>query len=59
MVDQLQAQAIGVAATIVYTFIMSFSALVIIDAVMGLRVTGEQEEQGLDLALHDERGYIL
>jgi len=59
MVDQLQAQAIGVAATIVYTFIMSFSALVIIDAVMGLRVTGEQEEQGLDLAQHDERGYIL
>jgi len=27
--------------------------------VIGLRVTEEQETEGLDLALHDERGYIL
>ena len=59
MAEQLLAQAVGVTATIAYTFVVSFAALVIIDATMGLRVTEEQEEEGLDLALHDERGYIL
>ena len=53
------AQSVGVLATLVYTFVMSFSILVILDATMGLRVTGDQEEEGLDLALHDERGYML
>ena len=57
--DQVVAQAIGVAATIAYTFVISFGTLVLINATMGLRVTEAQEEQGLDLALHDERGYIL
>ena len=46
-------------ATIVYTFIVSFVVLKIIDGVMGLRVGDDQEEEGLDPALHDERGYIL
>ena len=59
MAEQLLAQAVGGTATIAYTFVVSFAALVIIDATMGLRVTEEQEEEGLDLALHDERGYIL
>ena len=59
MAEQLLAQAVGVSATIAYTFVVSFAVLVIIDATMGLRVTEEQEEEGLDLALHDERGYIL
>jgi Amt family ammonium transporter len=38
---------------------MSFVILKILDGVMGLRVDEEQEVEGLDLALHDERGYIL
>ena len=38
---------------------MSFVILKILDALMGLRVDEEQEVEGLDLALHDERGYIL
>ena len=41
------------------TPIVSFVVLKVLDATMGLRVDGEQEEMGLDLALHDERGYIL
>ena len=57
--DQVFAQGIGVAVTMVYTFIISFGTLVLIDVIMGLRVTEEQEQTGLDLALHDERGYIL
>jgi len=56
---QVVAQAVGVVATIVYTFVVSFVVLKILDAVMGLRVDEDQEEEGLDLALHDERGYIL
>ena len=56
---QLWAQIVGVAATLVYTFVVSFVLLKILDAVIGLRVSEEDEEEGLDLALHDERGYIL
>ena len=57
--DQMTVQGIGVFVTLVYTFVVSFVVLKILDAVMGLRVTEDQEEEGLDLALHDERGYFL
>jgi Amt family ammonium transporter len=56
---QLGKQFIGVLTTVVYTGVVSFILLKIIDMVIGLRVTDEQETQGLDLALHDERGYNL
>ncbi|MDX1488972.1 MAG: ammonium transporter, partial [Acidiferrobacterales bacterium] len=56
---QVFAQLVGVVATFVYTFILSFVILKILDAVMGLRVNADEEEEGLDIALHDERGYIL
>ncbi len=57
--SQVIAQAVGVGATIVYTGIVSFIVLKILDATIGLRVDADQEEEGLDLSLHDERGYIL
>jgi ammonium transporter, Amt family len=56
---QLYLQAIGVLTTIIYCGIVSFVILKIIDAVIGLRVVDEDEEAGLDLALHDEQGYNL
>jgi len=56
---QLGAQSIGVIATIIYNGIASFIILKIIDVVIGLRVDEDQEAEGLDLALHNERGYIL
>lgn len=56
---QLMAQGIGVVATIIYSGIVTFIILKIIDAVLGLRVTEDEEAEGLDLAQHDERGYIL
>jgi Amt family ammonium transporter len=56
---QVGAQFVGVIATIIYTGVVSFIILKILDAVMGLRVDEEQEVEGLDIALHDERGYIL
>ena len=57
--DQVTVQVISVVATIAYTAVVSFILLKIIDVIVGLRVTTEQETEGLDQALHDERGYIL
>ncbi len=55
--SQLLTQAIGVVATIVWCGIASFIILKLVDAMVGLRVTEEEETEGLDLVLHDERGY--
>ncbi|MFZ3022960.1 ammonium transporter [Pseudomonas sp.] len=49
----------GVAFTVVYTAIVTYVILKVIDLVMGLRVSDEEETVGLDLALHNERGYNL
>ena len=57
--SQVGSQFIGAGATIIYCGVVSFILLKIIDAVIGLRVTDEQEEMGLDLVLHDEMGYNL
>ncbi|MGH8552869.1 MAG: ammonium transporter, partial [Methylococcales bacterium] len=54
---QVGKQAIGVTVTIIYDFIVSLILLKLIDIVLGLRVSEEEESEGLDLALHDERGY--
>jgi len=57
---QLGAQAVAIIATIVYTGAGSFILLKIAGLLGGgLRVSEEQESEGLDLALHDERGYII
>jgi Amt family ammonium transporter len=56
---QLGKQFVGVMATVIYTGVVSFILLKILDAVIGLRVTEEEETQGLDLSLHDEKGYNL
>jgi Amt family ammonium transporter len=47
-------QAKGVGVTVVYGFIVSYILLVIIDKLIGLRVTEEQEREGLDISLHGE-----
>jgi Amt family ammonium transporter len=47
-------QAKGVAVTLIYGFVVSFVILKIIDVTMGLRVTEEQEREGLDISLHGE-----
>jgi Amt family ammonium transporter len=48
-------QLIGVGSTLVYSFVVSIVLLKIIDVVIGLRVSEDQEREGLDLALHGER----
>ena len=56
---QLLTQFEGVAFTVVYTGIVTFVILKVLDVVMGLRVNEEEETVGLDLAQHNERGYNL
>ena len=45
----------GVGTTLIYGFTMSFIILKVIDLTIGLRVTEEQEREGLDISLHGER----
>ena len=59
MGSQVGVQLIGVVSTILFTAVATFVILKIVDAVVGLRVTDEQETEGLDINQHDERGYIL
>jgi Amt family ammonium transporter len=53
--NQLFIQATGVGVTIIYDAVVTYLILKIVDAVIGLRVTESQEEEGLDISLHGER----
>ena len=55
--QQVWIQAKSVLFTLVFSGVLTFVILKIVDAVVGLRVSSEQESVGLDLALHDERAY--
>ncbi len=57
--SQVFKQSVGVVATIVYDVVVTLILLKIVDAIVGLRVTEEQETEGLDIVLHDERGYNI
>lgn len=59
MASQVHVQIVGIVSTFVYTAIVTWILLKLIDAIIGLRVDLEDETQGLDLADHDERGYDL
>jgi Amt family ammonium transporter len=48
-------QLVGVTATLVYGFIASIIILKVIDLTIGLRVSPDEEREGLDIALHGER----
>jgi Amt family ammonium transporter len=60
MIDQLGVQIIGVVATLTYTAVVTWLLFVIIRKLLGgLRVSTEQEVNGLDLSEHEETGYSL
>ena len=59
MGSQLGVQLTGVIATIAFTAIVTYGILKLVDVFVGLRVTDEQETEGLDISQHEERGYIL
>ena len=52
---QLWIQAEGVLATIIYSGVVTFILLKIVDVIIGLRVNEEQEREGLDITQHGER----
>ena len=56
---QLGIQLTGIAATFVYTAIVSWILLRVVNAIVTVRVDQEEETAGLDIVLHDERGYDL
>jgi Amt family ammonium transporter len=54
---QVGVQALGVVAAATWCAVGTFVILKIIDATIGLRVTEDQEREGLDLCQHGERSY--
>ena len=59
MASQLQVQAIGVLATGLYAGVCTLILLKLVDSLIGLRVSPDQETEGLDINQHNERGYDL
>ncbi len=56
---QVGIQALSVLAAWVYSFVVTFIILKVLDAIMGLRVSEEDESIGLDLTQHGEVGYTF
>ena len=60
MGSQVMVQIIGIVSVATYTGIVTFILLKIVGAITsGIRVTQEEEQMGLDITDHDERGYSL
>ena len=57
MGGQLWVQFVGVAATVAFTAVVTYVILKVVGALLGLRVSEEDETQGLDITMHEERGY--
>ena len=56
---QVVVQLIGVGATVCYAGVVTFIILELVDAMVGLRVSEQEEKVGLDVATHNERAYNL
>jgi len=56
--QQFIIQVIAVTVTAVYSFVVTFIVLKVLDAIMGLRVDENSERQGLDLSQHGEPAYV-
>ena len=52
-------QALGVIATFVFAGGATWVLLTLVDKMVGLRVDADEETEGLDIVLHEERGYVL
>jgi Amt family ammonium transporter len=59
MLTQVGVQALGVAAVFIYTGVLTWIILKVLQFTMGLRVGVEDEQVGLDILEHEERGYDL
>jgi Amt family ammonium transporter len=54
-IAQFEAQVIAVLATLIWSGVISFVLFKVVDVVIGLRVSEEEEMEGLDVVLHGER----
>ncbi len=54
----LAGQFVAVAATWIYSIVVTYLLLKVLDLTLGLRVSRDEEMQGLDLSQHGEEGYI-
>ena len=59
MASQVGVQVVGVLASAAYTAILTFGILKLVDAILGLRVSEDEETEGLNLNQHNERGYDM
>jgi Amt family ammonium transporter len=59
MGEQFVTQVIGVVATAVWSGVLTWILLKLVDATVGMRVASEEETEGLDTVLHNEKGYTL
>jgi len=59
MGEQFMTQLIGVAVTAVWSGVLTWILLKLVDAVAGMRVASEEETEGLDTVMHNEKGYNL
>jgi Amt family ammonium transporter len=59
MGKQVMTQITGILVTAAWCGVVTFILLKLIDVTLGLRVTVEQETEGLDTVLHNETGYNL
>ena len=59
LLPQVGIQVLVVVVTIVFSFVLSYIIGRVVDATIGLRVTEKEEIEGLDITLHEERGYVL
>ncbi len=57
--EQLKVQLIGIVSVLVYTAVITWVLLKIVDVMVGLRISPEDETEGLDIASHEERGYDI
>jgi Amt family ammonium transporter len=57
ILDQFWAQLVGVVSTLLWTAIGTWAILKLVDMLFGLRVSRDEEIEGLDVVLHDETGY--
>jgi ammonium transporter, Amt family len=57
MGGQLWVQFVGTVVTIIFTAVLTLGILKLVDALVGLRVSKEEEMEGLDIVLHEESGY--
>src|SRR6266850_7955025 len=59
MGGQVAVQLAGVATTVVWSGVLTWVILRLTDALVGMRVAHEEENEGLDTVLHNEKGYNL